>query len=354
MTSLIVHSAAPFNAEPNLDRLRASFVTDAEDFYVRSHGDIPQLDAATHRLRIDGLVDRPLDLSMPELRDLAPHRTVGAVLQCAGNRRADLQPVKPTTGDPWAPGAIGYARWTGIPLHEVLRAAGASAASHVAFTGADVVEEAGQRVQYGVSIGMQRALQDDVLLAWAMNDKPLKREHGYPLRLVVPGYAGVRSPKWLTSITVQDRPSDNPMQQQDYKLLPPDIDAETVDWNAGLTIDAMPLNSAICTPQADAMLSPGCTEVRGYAIASGRAVARVDVSPDGGRNWVQAALQRDPEEPAAWIFWQTTLDLKAGEHELVVRAWDEAGQTQPASAAEVWNFKGYLCAAWHRVKVIVT
>ncbi|WP_428377146.1 sulfite oxidase [Lichenicoccus sp.] len=348
-----MHSEAPFNAEPPLDRLRASFVTAAQDFYVRSHGDIPKLDAATHRLRVCGRVDRPLDLSMADLQALAPQRTLGAVLQCAGNRRADLQPVKPTSGDPWAAGAIGYAHWTGVALHEVLRAAGAAASAHVAFDGADQVEMAGRRFRYGVSIGMPRALQDDVLLAWAMNGETLRPEHGHPLRVVVPFYAGVRSPKWLTTITVQDHPSDNHMQQQDYKLLPASVTEATVDWQAGLTINEMPLNAAICTPQAQARLAPGATTIRGYAIAGRRAVARVDVSADGGGSWVQAALRHDPETPGAWTFWATTLDLPQGEHELVARAWDEAGQTQPACAGDVWNFKGYLCAAWHRVPVSV-
>ncbi len=350
---LIVHSQAPLNAEPALDRLRASFITAAQDFYVRSHGNIPMLDATAHRLRVGGQVSRPLDLSMAELQTLTPRRTLGAVLQCAGNRRADLQPVNATSGDPWAAGAIGYAHWTGIALHEVLGAAGATG-RHVAFEGADEVEMEGHRFRYGVSIGMDRALQDDVLLAWAMNGEPLRPEHGYPLRLVVPGFAGVRSTKWLNAITVQDHPSDNHMQQQDYKLLPPDVSAETVDWEAGVTINEMPLNSAICTPRAGARLPPGAALLRGYAIASGRVVTRVDVSADGGRHWVQAALRHDEDAAHAWTFWETLLDLSPGGHELVVRAWDQAGQTQPASAAEVWNFKGYLCAAWHRVPVIVS
>ena len=351
---MVVHSRTPFNAEPSLDRLRASFVTAAQDFYVRSHGDIPKLEASTHRLRVEGRVGRPLDLSVHELQALAPHRTLGAVLQCAGNRRADLQPVRPTSGDPWAPGAIGYARWTGIALRDVLHAAGAAAAAHVAFEGADRIEMDGQGFHYGVSIGMDRAQRDDVLLAWAMNGEPLRPEHGYPLRLIVPFYAGVRSTKWLTAITVQDHPSDNHMQQQDYKLLPPDVIAETVDWETGVTINEMPLNSAICTPQAGARLPPGPTLIRGYAVASGRVVTRVDVSADGGRNWVQAALRHEKDAAHAWTFWETMLDLAPGGHELVARAWDQAGQTQPASAAEVWNFKGYLCAAWHRVPVTVS
>ncbi len=192
----------------------------------------------------------------------------------------------------------------------------------------------------------------EVLLAFAMNGEPLAPEHGYPLRVVVPGYAGVRSPKWLSVITVQDRPSDNHMQQRDYKLVPADVMEDTVDWEKGVTIYDLPLNSAICEPAPRTELKAGRTTVRGYAIASARGIVRVDVSADGGRSWSQAMLEHDAHAPWSWTFWTATLDLAVGEHELVVRAWDSAGQTQPAQPDDTWNFKGYLSAAWHRVHVL--
>ena len=353
-SDLIVRSADPYNAEPPLDRLRAGFVTAQRDFYVRSHGDIPQLDDATHRLRVRGLVAEPLDLSMAELRRRFAHHVVPAAMQCAGNRRADLQAVKPTSGDPWAPGAIGNAAWTGVALADVLRAAGSreDAMLHVAFDACDQVEMPAEgRFTYGVSIPMTKAMSPEVLLAFAMNGEPLAPEHGFPLRVVVPGHAGVRSPKWLAAITVQDEPSDNHMQRRDYKLVPADVTEQTVDWERGLTIYDMPLNSAICEPAAMAELAAGPLTLRGYAVASIRQVARVDVSIDGGRSWIQAALEQDANAPWSWSFWSARLDLPRGEHELTVRAWDSAGQTQPAHADDVWNFKGYLSTAWHRVRV---
>jgi len=351
---LIVHSETPYNAEPPLDRLRAAAITAQADFYVRSHGSIPHLDAATHRLRVGGRVATPLDLSMAELRERFPERSVTAVMQCAGNRRADMQPVRPTSGDPWAPGAIGNAEWTGVALADVLRAVGAetSAAIHVVLDACDEVEMPNEgRFAFGASIPMAKALSPEVLLAFAMNGEPLAPEHGFPLRAVVPGFAGVRSPKWLAAITVQDRPSDNHMQQRDYKLLPPHVTEDTVDWGQGLTIYDMPLNSAICEPAPHAKLEVGSTAIRGYAVATARDVARVDVSTDGGRNWQQAELEHDADAPWSWTFWTATLDLPKGEHELAVRAWDSAGQTQPALPDDTWNFKGYLSAAWHRVHV---
>ncbi len=356
-SSLIVHAGPSYNAEPPLDRLRAGFITAQPDFYVRSHGNIPRLDQATHRLRVDGLVATPLDLSMTGLRDRFTHRTVPAAMQCAGNRRADMQPVRPTLGDPWGPGAIGNAVWTGVALADVLRAAGAreDAALHVAFESCDEVELPQEgRFTYGASIPIGKALSPEVLLAFAMNGETLAPEHGFPLRVVVPGYAGVRSPKWLAAITVQDRPSDNHMQQRDYRLVPADMTAATVDWDAGFTIYDMPLNAAICEPAARAEMKAGRTSLRGYAIATARAVMRVDVSMNGGRDWMQAELERDADAPWSWTFWTATLDLPKGEHELAVRAWDSAGQTQPAFPDDTWNFKGYLSAAWHRVRVSAT
>nr|WP_294524704.1 molybdopterin-dependent oxidoreductase [uncultured Rhodopila sp.] len=355
-SDLIVHSSQPFNAEPPLHRLRASFITRQSDFYVRSHGDIPRLDAAIHRLRVKGCVARPLDLSMRDLRERFPRRSVTAVLQCAGNRRADMHAVRPVSGDPLAAGAIGNARWHGVALADVLREAGArdDPALHVAFICRDEVDMPGEgRFRFGASIPMGKALSPEVLLAFAMNGEPLAPEHGFPLRVIVPGYAGVRSPKWLDAITVQDMPSDNHMQQRDYKLLPPGVTADTVDWAAGIPINDMPLNAATCEPAAGATVPAGRVIVKGYAIATGRTVARVDVSADSGRTWRQAELESDPAAPWSWTFWRTTLDLAAGEHELTVRAWDSAGQTQPARPDDVWNFKGYLCAAWHRVRVRV-
>ncbi len=351
---LIVHSTVPYNAEPPLDRLRASMTTPQRDFYVRSHGNVPHLDVAKHRLRVVGRVSTPLDLSMADLRGRFPERTVTAVMQCAGNRRADMQPVRPTSGDPWAPGAIGNAAWTGVALADVLRAAGAAEhqSLHIAFDACDEVEmpEEG-RFTYGASIPIAKALSPEVLLAYAMNGEPLAPEHGFPLRVVVPGFAGVRSPKWLSTITVQDFPSDNHMQQRDYKLLPSDVTAETVDWDKGMTIYDMPLNAAICEPGPDAKLKAGPTVVRGYAIATAREIARVDVSSDGGRTWMQADLDHEAEAPWSWTFWSAVFDLATGEHELTARAWDSAGQTQPALPDDTWNFKGYLSAAWHRVHV---
>jgi sulfite oxidase len=300
---------------------------------------VPLLDPASYHLEVGGR-----SFSLPELQARFPHRTVAATMQCAGNRRGELAALRPTAGDPWAPGAIGTAEWTGVALADLLAAA-CEAGEHVHFDSHDTA----RGTPFGVSIPAAKATAPEVLLAWSMNGAPLTPAHGAPLRAVVPGYAGIRSAKWLRSVSAANEPSPNPMQQNDYKLFPPDIRKETADPRHGLTIDAMPLNAAICHPAPGAAWPPGPLTLRGYAVAGDRAVARVDVSPDGGATWRQAEL--GPALPWCWRLWQAELDLRPGDHELVVRAWDSAGQTQPERLESVWNFKGYLCSAWHRVRV---
>jgi sulfite oxidase len=305
---------------------------------------------------VTGAVQQSLALTLADIKGRFTPRTVMAVLQCAGNRRADMQKVEKTTGEPWASGAIGNAEWTGASLADVLRAAGASEGDefHVAFDALDIAENEGAKdAPYGVSIPMSKAMSGEALLAWAMNGEPLTVEHGAPLRIIAPGYAGVRSAKWVGEIRVQDKPADAFQQAKDYHLFPPDMRRNTQDLLRGTTINEMPLNAAICEPSADSNLNVGKIRIKGYAIATDRAITRVDVSINGGRQWRQATIEDHFNGRWSWTFWHMTLDMHAGEHELVVRAWDAAGQTQPAQPEDIWNFKGYLSAAWHRVRINV-
>ena len=352
---MIVHRGYPLNAEPRGNVLRAAFVTPERDFYIRSHGTIPELRAEGYRLRVGGQGLTSQELSLDDLRSRFPQRSVTAVLQCAGNRRADMGLVKHVSGDAWQAGAISNAEWGGVRLGDVLRAAGAreGADLHVAFDSHDEIEEEGERFRYGASIPLAKAMAPETLLALTMNGEPLTARHGFPLRVVAPGYAGVRSPKWLAAITVQDRPSDNHIQAKLYKMFPPDMTKLTEDLSNGTVINDMPLTSAILEPSAGARLPAGDTRIRGYAIATGQPIAKVEVSADGGRQWVQATIERHADAPWSWTFWNAALNLPRGEHELVVRAVDGAGRSQPATAEAIWNFPGYLCTAWHRVSVTV-
>ena len=206
MTDMIERKSEPYNAEPTPGALIERFLTPQALFYVRSHGAVPDL-PADHRIEVSGMSMERRSFSVEELKSALATRTVTAVLQCAGNRRTDLQQFAKTSGDPWDVGAIGNAEWTGVRLSDVLDAVGAPDASDlfVAFTGADEVDVEGEEALFGVSIAMDKARQPDVLIAWAMNGEPLTPEHGAPIRMVVPGYAGVRSAKWLTRIEVRER-----------------------------------------------------------------------------------------------------------------------------------------------------
>jgi sulfite oxidase len=285
-----------------------------------------------------------------------PRVEVVAVLQCAGNRRDGLIEVAPIPGEtPWGAGAIGNANWAGVPLREVLSKAGiGEEASHAAFVGLDEVEGEDGSVNYGSSIPLQKALSPEVILAYEMNGEPLPREHGFPLRVVAPGFIGARSVKWLSGVTLRDAPSDNPYQAREYRLFPPGVTAETVDYSEGLMLGELQVDAAICEPEEGEVLNAGTVDVRGYAVAGGgRSVERVDISSDGGSTWVQASLSEGADEPWAWSLWEANLELGPGEHRIVARALDSSAGTQPATAEEVWNFKGYANNSWHGVRVNV-
>ena len=353
--NLLVHTTQPLNAEPALDVLVANFVTPQDKLYIRTHGEVQHLDADIHKVKVTGRVEREMELGLTDLKARFSRRTELVVLQCAGNRRADLQQVAKTEGDAWRAGAIGNVAWTGVLLSDVLAAAGVPADSplQVAFYTCDEIEVDGEKGRFGVSIPVAKAMRDPVLLAFEADGEPLTPEHGYPVRVIVPGYAGVRSAKWLSEIRVQEEVADSLIQRHDYKLFPASATKDGANWEAAITIDAMPINSAICAPPQGATLEAGPVRLKGWATASERRIKRVDVSIDGGSTWVQADLRQDDQAPCAWTLWDLETRLEKGPHELVVRAWDEALQTQPASPHATWNFPGYLATHQHRIHVSV-
>jgi sulfite oxidase len=182
--------------------------------------------------------------------------------------------------------------------------------------------------------------------------------------VVVPGYIGARSVKWLSTVTLQEEPSDNYFQARAYRMFPPHVGrdgaaASGIDWDSGLMLGELSVSSVITSPAEGAELPPGEVTVQGWAMAGGdRTVARVDLSTDGGRTWTVARLEpRNPAEPDArsgpwsWRLWEGKLQLAPGPHEILCRAWDSATHTQPEDPAHLWNFKGYMNNAWHRVRV---
>ena len=346
---LVVHTEEPFNAETSLASLTDP-VTDTAAFYVRGHGPVPEIDARAWRLRVEGLVQRELSLSLETLREALRERSVTATLQCAGNRRAGLIAIRDIPGEaPWGPGATGTATWTGVALADVLALAGPKLdASDVGFEGADLSSEVDPVQRFGGSIPLDKAARSEVLLAWAMNGEPLRAVHGAPLRVVVPGYIGARSVKWLERIELRSEPWPGYFQHVVYRLLPAD---GTPGPGAGMPLGLVALNSDVLYPRDGQTVAAGPVEVHGYAFAGGdRYVSRVDVSTDDGETWTQASLLEDLGR-WAWRQWRITLDLPAGEHELLVRAWDSSAATQPEDEAALWNPKGYVNNARPRIRV---
>jgi sulfite oxidase len=345
----------PYNAETPLGLLRGSFLTPNDLFYVRSHGAVPHVDPGAYRLSICGMVDEPLTFSLEDLKSGFPRTEVVATLYCAGNRRRELMAVSSMPGKlPWDAGAAGNARWGGILLQNVLQAAGyRKKARHVAFEGLDTDMESGTGARYGGSIPVEKALMDDVLLTYEMNGEPLPPEHGFPLRAIVGGYVGARSVKWLSEVSVQETPSDNYYQAREYRLFPSGVTAETADLSGSEPLGELPLNAVICVPEEGDMLRTGATVLKGYALAGGaRRPVRVEVSPNGGRTWVEATLSaRGADGLAAWLFWEAEVELEAGPCQLLARASDNTAEIQPGRVEDVWNFQGYANNAWHRVEV---
>src|SRR4051794_19221020 len=347
---MIVHEDDPYNAESGLAALAHGPLTPTDAFYVRNHGPVPRLDRDGWRLRVHGRVARELNLSLATLREALPEREVTATLQCAGNRRKGLMAIREIPGEaPWGAGATGTATWSGVALADVLALARPlPEAAHVGFAGAD---GSPQDLHFGGSIPLGKARRPEVLLAWAMNGEPLASVHGAPLRVVVPGYIGARSVKWLDRIEVRETPWPGDFQHVVYRLLPED---GTVGPGAGMALGLVALNADVLAPADGATVAAGPVEVRGYAFAGGeRHVARVDVSLDGENSWLPAELLEDLG-PWAWRHWRITVDLPPGEHEIVVRAWDSSAATQPETEAALWNPKGYVNNARPRVRVRAT
>jgi sulfite oxidase len=351
---MIVHDADPYNAEPSPGALAGQMLTPLDSFYSRNHGPVPSPDPLAWRLRVSGLVRHELEFSVAELRSQFAEQTLTVTLQCAGNQRAGLIKIRDIPGEPWGPGATSTAEWAGASLAEVLTAAGVrDGAAHVAFSAPDVSQLADPPQPFGGSVSLQKALAGEVLLAWAMNGQPLPPTHGAPLRVVVPGYIGARSVKWVDRITVQDQPSDNYFQATAYRLLPAGADPRAARPGDGQSLGPIAVNSAILQPDDGAVLAAGPAQISGYAVTGDdRGIACVDVSIDGGRSWRQAALGADAG-PWAWRIWHTVISLPAGTTEILARARDTAGAIQPESPAQVWNPKGYVNNSWARLGVTV-
>lgn len=261
---------------------------------------------------------------------------------------------------------MGNAKWTGVRLCEILKAMGVqvddpSHELHVVFEGADLDPSSNP---YGASIPLAKAMDErgEVLLAYEMNGQPLNRDHGYPLRMIVPGTVGARNVKWVTRIYISDSESPSHWQQNDYKGFSPSTDWDTVDFTKSPAIQALPVNSAICSPQNGEKVkvsADGYITVRGYAWSGGgHKIIRVDLTGNQGKDWHVAQLEQENEPDGhhyGWSLWTAQIpigkDMAGKEIEIWAKAVDSQYNVQPETFANIWNLRGVLSNAYHRVKV---
>ena len=424
--TLFVRSKEPFNGEPPLPLLVKSYVTPTPAFFVRNHSAVPQIDLDSYVLEVrlgNALTPKKsLRLSLAELRGHGrfhfPSHTMTCTLQCAGNRRTEMNAVNKVKGLPWGAGAIGNATWTGVWLRDVLSvlmtdripSSGEMIDSqylglastliddlHVEFEGWDGVKEHNFEAQgYAASIPLSKCVSLEmlrwrfgsnachntirehgnevtagVMLAWAMNGEPLTADHGAPLRVVVPGYIGARSVKWLRRVTLFERvgvESSNFFQQRDYKLFPPSVSWDNITpslWDAAVPIQEMNVNCVICAVNCvkSSLTTPNNTlikrkdseqtevfdvDVVGYAISGGgRPIERVDISSDGGITW-NIVEEVTSKGGFSWSLWRAKYVAVLNEGEIVARAWDAASNSQPESMSSCWNLRGVLGNAYSR------
>ena len=313
--------------------------------YILVHYDIPAVDPQEFRFEIGGAVERPLSLSLDELRS-RERVSVPITFECAGNGRALLSP-RPVS-QPWLTGAVGTAEWGGAPLRPLLAEAGVrDSVVEAVFTGLDHGVEGGIAQDYERALPLAEA--DGALLAYEMNGAPLPPQHGFPLRLVVPGWYGMQNVKWLTRITLVETPFvgyQNSVAYRHYRS--EDEPGEPVTRMLPRSLMVPPGIPEFMTRER--RLEPGPVELRGRAWSGWGPIERVEVSTDGGATFADAELE-PPLGDAAWRGWRFVWHAPQGEHELCSRATDAAGNTQPLDPP--WNLKGYANNAVERVPVTV-
>lgn len=367
--SLIVKSARPCNAQASLKSLETK-ITPNRKFFVRNHLPVPLVTPAEFRLEISGPgIPDDFSVSLDELKAL-PSESIEVTLQCAGNRRAEMHAVRPVKGLLWSSGAISNAVWTGVRLSHVLRLAGYTIIPEQSGTISNVTQSSrnddikhvhfGGLDGYGASIPVEKALDPraDVLLVYEMNGEPLPRDHGFPLRALVPGVVAARSVKWVNKIELSPDESLAHWQQHDYKGFSPSKTLETSIYSESQSIQELPVQSAFISEKAH--IENGKIAFTGYAISGGgRAINRVDVSTDGGKSWQDAVLDRQPDQVKynrnwAWTKWSLTVpDNGQKEIDMVCKAVDASYNSQPDSFEGIYNARGVLVNAWQRLKLAV-
>ena len=348
---LLVLSQRPFNAETPLEILQEHFYTPNEWFYVRNHLPTPDVTAEEYELDVsleDGKNEKVFNLK--DLMTKFPKVEVTSAIQCGGNRRAEMNVIKPIKGLMWKGGAIGNAKWAGVRLSDILKDYDLTGVKHVQFEGYD---QGSDGSPYGASIPIEKAMSGNVVLAYEMNEKVLPRDHGYPIRLVAPGIVGARNVKWLRRIVLSHEESHSHWQRNDYKGFNPSIDWSNVDFTKSPSIQNMPITSVICKAQ----LNNGKLELSGYAwVGGGNRVVRIDLTTDQGETWFEGTLEKQENdvEPRhfGWTLWKASVELKdKKEVEVWCKAVDSNYNSQPESFKNIWNLRGVNSNAYHKIKV---
>jgi sulfite oxidase len=337
---VIVRNDWPEHWETSLAALDGKFYTPAQVLFVRSHMPVPDVDPSTWHLEVTGLVERPQQFSLDDLRRL-PTTTRDVTLECAGNGRG-LYALANTSGTQWERGAVGNARWTGIPMAAVLERAGVKPeAKHVWLECADHAP-LGNVPPFLRSVPLAKALRD-VLLAWGMNGAPLPRLHGAPVRAIVPGWYGMASAKWVVKLHVEVEPSPNHFMARGYRYTyPGELPATS------LPVEAMRVKSLITSPLEGEGVRAGSVVVRGVAWTGEGTVDRVEVGLRRDGSWVPATLL-DPAAAGTWRRWTARVTTTPGAATLRARATDSTGTSQPDAARA--NAAGYANNSIHEVNV---
>jgi DMSO/TMAO reductase YedYZ molybdopterin-dependent catalytic subunit len=316
--------------------------------YLLIHYDIPDLDVSAFRLSVGGHVETPLELTLDALRAM-PSTTLAVTMECAGNGRALFEP-RPVS-QPWLLGAVGNAEWTGVPLRDVLAGAGVrEGAVEILFTGRDSGVEGDIEQAYQRSLPLQEAMGEDVLLAFEMNAAPLLPQHGFPLRLLVPGWYGMTNVKWLERVTVLPEPFEGYQMATSYRMREdPDDPGEPITRIFPRSLLVPPGIPEFATRARVA--KPGAHRLEGRAWSGFGIIERVEVSTDDGATWADADLGPEPSSAFGWRAWSFAWRAEPGEHVLCCRATDATGASQPLEPE--WNVGGYRNTAVQRVPVLV-
>lgn len=334
-SSLIEHGTTTFETPVEaMDQ----FLTPNELFFVRSNGPLSiDIDPAAWRLSVTGLVNQELELSLDDLKAM-PQRTITAFLECSGNSRGRFtKDPKQVDGTQWGNGAIGNAEWTGVSVVEVLNQAGIQEGA------VDIVSQGGDFEDMQRGLPLEVALDPDVMLVWQMNGEDLPKPNGGPVRLLVPGWGGIASTKWIVGLDVIDKAFDGHFNIESYVV---------IDENGTILrpVTQMGVKSVITSPVPNASVSAGAQTISGFAWSGYGGITTVEVSVDGGTNWEEASIVEEAGR-LSWVRFERPWDAQAGDAVLRSRATDDRGLQQPEDVP--WNEKGYGMNAIYDVPVTV-